>query len=82
MAVSECLHRKHRTILICWHSGRRVPALQHRATVVVVECTPADQAVWRERLEARALLEAAADSSHKPRTWQQLEALIARCKPE
>eukprot|EP00891_Asterochloris_glomerata_P009039 jgi/Astpho2/9039/Aster-x0840 len=55
-----------------------VLADEHRANVVVVECMPADQAVWQQRLEARAALEAAADSSHKPKTWQQLEALIAR----
>lgn len=81
-SATKLSQRKQRPTLICWHGCHRVPALQHRANVVVVECMPADQAVWQQRLEARAALEAAADSSHKPKTWQQLEALIARCRPE
>jgi len=49
--------------------------------VAVVECKPADAAAWRQRLEARGARLAAAGLGHKPATWADLQALIARSAP-
>ncbi|XAR52816.1 hypothetical protein NMG60_11021094 [Bertholletia excelsa] len=46
------------------------------ARLVVVECRPGDQAEWRRRLEHRGAAEQA--SSHKPSTWEDIEALLER----
>lgn len=52
--------------------------VQHVAALAVVECRPLDSSVWEQRLAARAALEAGSRSAHKPRSWQQLQQLIAR----
>ncbi|CAI0467413.1 unnamed protein product [Linum tenue] len=44
------------------------------ARLLIVECRPSDEALWRERLEQRGGEEGA--SSHKPSTWRDLRRLI------
>ena len=53
--------------------------MQHRASIAVIECKPLDEVIWQQRLEGRAALDTAGNSSHKPRTWEQLKKLIAGC---
>ncbi|XP_047069132.1 uncharacterized protein LOC124677179 [Lolium rigidum] len=52
----------------------RLPA----TLVVVVECRPGDEGVWRRRLEERggALANGGGDGWHKPKTWAELESLV------
>jgi hypothetical protein len=42
--------------------------------LVIVECKPLDEGVWRRRLEQRGKGDQA--SWHKPSTWQDLERLL------
>jgi hypothetical protein len=52
--------------------------LQHGATLVVVECSMANDRVWRQRLEARAEQTADTNCAHKPASWTQLQQLLDR----
>lgn len=53
--------------------------MQFGAVVAVVECVPRNEHVWRARLESRAKKDGAAQSQHKPATWDQLQHLLAGC---
>lgn len=53
-------------------------AQKHRAEVAVIECQPCDKVVWQQRLEARSQTDHGGSSSHKPSSWSELTALIAR----
>ncbi|KAL3132209.1 hypothetical protein ABBQ32_008800 [Trebouxia sp. C0010 RCD-2024] len=50
-------------------------AEQHHAVVVVIECQPRHLDIWKQRLETRTQ---ECSYSHKPKTWEDLEALISR----
>ncbi|KAK9133936.1 hypothetical protein Scep_013464 [Stephania cephalantha] len=62
-------------------------AASSSARLLIVQCVPRDQSEWRRRLENRVSASSSADhdldddhhdydDSHKPATWQELEALI------
>ncbi|KAK9156293.1 hypothetical protein Sjap_003773 [Stephania japonica] len=61
-------------------------AASSSARLLIIHCAPRDQVEWRRRLENRVSVSSSAghdldddheyDDSHKPATWQELEALI------
>jgi len=51
-------------------------ACQYTAKVYVVECTTQDESVWATRVQQRALQDIGSASSHKPRSWQDIQDLL------
>ncbi|GAQ85925.1 hypothetical protein KFL_002610110 [Klebsormidium nitens] len=51
------------------------------ARILVIECAPSKEEVWKERVERRAAAAAQSASSsgwHKPSTWADIEVLMSR----
>lgn len=53
-------------------------ARQHGARVLLVEVTCSDERLWRQRVEQRGLRDRATPRGHKPCSWDELQAVMAR----
>lgn len=52
-------------------------ATNYQARLLIVECRPSDEAVWRTRLEGRATRDEGSGTGwHKPSTWRDIERLL------
>lgn len=51
---------------------------QHGARLALVELLPGDEALWRQRVEARGRRDAGTDHAHKPGSWADIQAVLAR----
>ncbi|KAG2488266.1 hypothetical protein HYH03_013117 [Edaphochlamys debaryana] len=57
-------------------SAAACPGAPVRVVVVDVQCS--DEALWRQRLEARGAGDAGTERAHKPGAWEELQALLRR----
>lgn len=53
-------------------------AARHGARLALVELRPADEQLWRQRVEARGAADAGTQHAHKPGSWAAVEAVRAR----
>ena len=52
--------------------------MQHGARVLLVEVTCSDERLWRQRVEQRGLQDRGSRRGHKPCSWEELQAVLAR----
>lgn len=52
--------------------------LQYGAHLGLVELVPADEQVWRQRVEQRGGRDRGTEREHKPHSWADVEAMRAR----
>jgi predicted kinase len=57
------------------YAGLRQIAIEERAPLVVIECRCGDEALWRDRIEARQTL---ALPDHHTVTWDRVQAFLAQ----
>ena len=56
----------------------RPPLLQHGAQLALVELEPRDAQLWRQRVEQRGQLDRGTEHEHKPGSWADVQAVLAR----
>lgn len=61
----------------------RLPALpsspiQYGARLALVELLPSNEALWRQRVEDRGQRDAGTEHAHKPGSWSDIQAVLAR----
>lgn len=51
---------------------------QYGACLALVELKPGDERLWRQRLERRGRQHAGTEHAHKPGSWDEVQAMLAR----